>query len=165
MTRHTTGFITLHVMWIWGIKAYPFTSLREEQLWEEESWRIELLAAPFEAMIFDWINAGKFICLYGGDDIYWIRRFTYTAQAVACTAKIQLEMLYARVQIGKSVESDHIMQKIMMLLTFNCSEEGWSVISRGTGDVAFAKGSPDTVACAECGRAMEKCVMYRCCTD
>ncbi|KAL1804509.1 hypothetical protein DCAR_0936160 [Daucus carota subsp. sativus] len=249
----------LHMMWIWGSLAYPFTSLKEEQLWKEESWKIELLADSIEPLIFNWINEGKYICLYGGEDIDWIRKFTTTAQAVARAANIQLEMLYvgksnprdkirknnsvivaenlshvlpdltliwffwirlesmwhSKVQHGKSVENDQIMQEIMMMLSFDGSDQGWAVISRGTGDMAKGKGEmflmsltqfdqwkdqidqrgflpalnnyiqelhtphhcnrlilpgstgsvPDMVACAECGRAMEKFIMYRCCTD
>ena len=40
------------------------------------------------------IEQGKFICLYGGEDIEWIRKFTATAKAIAKDARIQLEMLY-----------------------------------------------------------------------
>ncbi|KAK1406069.1 hypothetical protein QVD17_42266 [Tagetes erecta] len=88
----------LHMMWIWGSVAFPFTSLREEALWREETWRIELLADSIEPMLFNWIADGKYICLYGGEDMEWIRNFTTTAQGVAREAEIQLEMLY----VGKS---------------------------------------------------------------
>ncbi|GJY23455.1 sieve element occlusion B-like protein [Tanacetum coccineum] len=88
----------LHMMWIWGSLAFPFTSLREESLWREETWRIELLADSIEPMIFNWIAEGKYICLYGGEDMEWIRKFTKTAQGVARAANIPLEMLY----VGKS---------------------------------------------------------------
>ncbi|KAI3744752.1 hypothetical protein L1987_57843 [Smallanthus sonchifolius] len=88
----------LHMIWIWGSVAFPFTSMREEALWREETWRIELLADSIEPMIFNWIAEGKYICLYGGEDLEWIRKFTETAQAVARSAGIQLEMLY----VGKS---------------------------------------------------------------
>jgi len=44
------------------------------------------------------IEQGKFICLYGGEDIEWIRKFTATAKAIAKDARILLEMLY----VGKS---------------------------------------------------------------
>ncbi|KAK9050913.1 hypothetical protein SSX86_027538 [Deinandra increscens subsp. villosa] len=88
----------LHMMWIWGSVAFPFTSMREEALWREETWRIELLADTIDPMIYDWIAEEKYICLYGGEDIEWIRKFTKTAQEVARRAGIQLEMLY----VGKS---------------------------------------------------------------
>lgn len=45
----------IHMMWIWGSLAYPFTSAREEALWKEESWRIELLADSIDPMIFTWV--------------------------------------------------------------------------------------------------------------
>ncbi|MCI03554.1 hypothetical protein A2U01_0024594, partial [Trifolium medium] len=34
----------VHMMWIWGSMAYPFSSLREEALWKEETWGLALLA-------------------------------------------------------------------------------------------------------------------------
>ncbi|KAL3511370.1 hypothetical protein ACH5RR_030771 [Cinchona calisaya] len=34
----------LHMMWIWGNLALPFTKAKEEALWREETWRIQLLA-------------------------------------------------------------------------------------------------------------------------
>ncbi|GAV83101.1 hypothetical protein CFOL_v3_26552 [Cephalotus follicularis] len=66
----------IHMMWIWGISAFPFTSSREKALWQEEIWRIELLADTIDPAIFNWIREGKFICLYGVEDIEWIRKFT-----------------------------------------------------------------------------------------
>ncbi|KAK2636630.1 hypothetical protein Ddye_031422 [Dipteronia dyeriana] len=88
----------LHMMWIWGSLAFPFTSAREEALWREESWRLELLADSVDPAIQTWITEGKYICLYGGEDIEWIRKFTLTAQAMAKAAGIPWEMLY----VGKS---------------------------------------------------------------
>lgn len=44
------------------------------------------------------MQEGKYICLYGGEDIDWIQRFTTTMHAVAQAAQIPLEMLY----VGKS---------------------------------------------------------------
>ena len=49
--------------------------------------------------------------MYGGDDIDWIRRFTTTAQVVACAAKIHLEMLY----VGKSNPTKKI-EKIIKII-------------------------------------------------
>ncbi|OAY34434.1 protein SIEVE ELEMENT OCCLUSION B isoform X2 [Manihot esculenta] len=177
----------IHMMWIWGSIAFPFTSHREEALWKEETWRIELLADAIDANIPDWIHAGKYICLYGGEDIDWIRKFTVTADAVARAANIQLEMLYvgksnprekvrknndiikaenlshtlqdltmiwffwvrlesmwhSKVQYNRTVENDSIMQEIVTMLSFDGSDQGWAVISRGSGggdEIAKAKG-------------------------
>ncbi|CAN0871831.1 Protein SIEVE ELEMENT OCCLUSION B [Linum grandiflorum] len=249
----------LHMMWIWGSMAFPFTSMREEALWKDESWRLELLADAIDPMILSWIAQGKFICLYGGEDMEWIRKFTVTAQAVAQAAGISLELLYvgksspkekvrknnvmiqsenlshvlpdltliwffwvrlesmwhSKVQHNRTVENDVIMQEIVTMLSFDGSEQGWAVVSRASAEMAKGKGEtilksfmefeewrgiaeekgfvpalndyllglhsplhcnrlilpgstgsiPDRVVCAECGRAMEKFIMYRCCTD
>ncbi|KAK9276447.1 hypothetical protein L1049_005980 [Liquidambar formosana] len=124
-------------------------------------------------------------------------------------------MWHSKVQHGRSVENDPIMQEIMTMLSFDGSEQGWAVITKGSGDMAKAKGEtmlkcltefdlwkelvsqkgfvpalndhlhelhtphhcnrlilpgttgsiPERVVCAECGRPMEKFIMYRCCTD
>jgi hypothetical protein len=129
---------------------------------------------------------------------------------------VRLEsMWYSKVQHGKSVENDTIMQEIMTMLSFDGSDQGWAVISKGSAEMARAKGDtmltalneyemwkenvagqgfvpalnqhlidhrtphhcnrlilpgtagsiPEKVVCAECGRPMEKFLMYRCCTD
>nr|XP_043623609.1 protein SIEVE ELEMENT OCCLUSION B-like [Erigeron canadensis] len=87
-----------NMMWIWGFQAFPFTSQREESLWQEETWRMELLTDSIEPMIFNWISKERYICLYGGEDIKWIRKFTHTIKDVAHAARIPLELLY----VGKS---------------------------------------------------------------
>lgn len=45
----------VHMLWIWGSLAYPFTSAREESLWKEETWRLELLVDSVEPLIFQWV--------------------------------------------------------------------------------------------------------------
>nr|XP_017224423.1 PREDICTED: protein SIEVE ELEMENT OCCLUSION B-like isoform X3 [Daucus carota subsp. sativus] len=107
----------LHMMWIWGNLAYPFTSLKEEQLWNEESWNIEFLVNRIDTNIFKWINEGKYICLYGGVDIDWIRKFTVTANTVAWAAGIQLKMIY----VGKSNSRDKIQKITTTIVAKNLS--------------------------------------------
>ncbi|KAE8023575.1 hypothetical protein FH972_009253 [Carpinus fangiana] len=177
----------IHMMWIWGSLAFPFSSTREESLWKEESWRLELLADAIDPLLYTWVSEGKYICLYGGDDMEWVRKFTLALRGVAQAAKIQLEMLYVgksnpRVKVrknnttivveklshvlqdttliwffwarlesmwyskekhGKSVENDTIMQEIMAMLSFDRSDQGWAVISKGSAELVRAKG--DTI--------------------
>jgi hypothetical protein len=45
----------IHMMWIWGSLAFPFTSAKEEALWKEESWRIELLADAIDPLLYNWV--------------------------------------------------------------------------------------------------------------
>ncbi|XP_011013170.1 PREDICTED: uncharacterized protein LOC105117262 [Populus euphratica] len=98
----------LHMMWIWGSNAFPFTSLREESLWKDETWRLELLVDGIDPVILNWIKEGKYIFLYGGDDDEWVRKFTNTARTVALAARIPLEMVY----VGKSSKREKIRQVI-----------------------------------------------------
>ncbi|KAA8548170.1 hypothetical protein F0562_004569 [Nyssa sinensis] len=97
----------IHMMWIWGSNAFPFTSLREENLWKDETWKLELLVNGIDQTILNWIRDGKYIFLYGGDNIDWIRKFTTTARAVALAVDIPLEMVY----VGKSSKKEQV-QKV-----------------------------------------------------
>ncbi|KAL7181345.1 hypothetical protein ACSBR1_040266 [Camellia fascicularis] len=57
-----------HMMWIWGSNAFPFTTLREEALWEKETWSFEfLLINQFDLTIFQWNVDGRYILMYGTD--------------------------------------------------------------------------------------------------
>ncbi|KAF8390542.1 hypothetical protein HHK36_025069 [Tetracentron sinense] len=88
----------IHMIWIWGSVAYPFSSARELALWKEETnWTLDLLVDGIDQNILNWIRGGKYICFYRGEDINWIRKFTTSARMVAHYAGIQFEMVY----IGK----------------------------------------------------------------
>ncbi|KMS97264.1 hypothetical protein BVRB_7g177090 isoform C [Beta vulgaris subsp. vulgaris] len=177
----------LHMYLIWGNMAFPFTTMKEESLWREESWRLELFVDSIEPRILDWIPQGKYICVYGGEDIDWIRAFTDNAKQVAATAGIDLElmyvgktnakermrkitgniseenlshflpdltsmwyfwtrlecMLYSKMQHGRSVERDIIMQEVMTVLSFDGSDQGWATMWFGSHEMARGKG--DTI--------------------
>lgn len=45
-----------HMLWIWGSLAFPFTKAREEALWREQTWNIELLADSIDQNIFTWVS-------------------------------------------------------------------------------------------------------------
>ncbi|KAJ0113608.1 hypothetical protein Patl1_02885 [Pistacia atlantica] len=249
----------LHMMWIWGTLAFPFTTAREEALWKEETWRLELLVDGIDPTVVNWIVEGRHICLYGGEDIEWIRKFTTAANAVADAANISLGMVYvgksnpkervrrisativaeklsyvmsglteiwyfwvriesmwhSKNQLRRTVENDHIMSEIMTMLSYDGSEGGWAVFGKGSSEMIRAKGStfltclqehnawknevprkgflpamndylkqlysphhcsrlvlpgtagmiPEKVVCSECGRIMERYIMYQCCDE
>ncbi|KAM0987590.1 hypothetical protein EV2_012085 [Malus domestica] len=262
----------VHMMCVFGSAAFPFTSNREKLLWDEETWRMELLADSLDQNLITWITEGKYICLYGGEDIDWIRNFTKSAKKMAQEAGIQLELLYVGrskpkekvvrnimnvIQAEKlshtlewnliwffwlrlesmwqskgqqiqseafrsgqfrtdNIKNDAVMQGIISMLSFGSSDRGWAVIGAGSSDMSKANGEhmhrslrefnlwnrrvseigfvpalneylagvykeaphhctslilpatglmPETVACAECGRLMERFTMFRCCTD
>ncbi|KAI7996512.1 Protein SIEVE ELEMENT OCCLUSION B [Camellia lanceoleosa] len=174
----------IHMCWIWGNMAFPCTTLTEEALWEGSTWTIELLADSIDQSILNWIKDGKYICLYGGENLDWIRRFTNRARVVAEAAGILLEMMYvgknnprkkvwkisnvilaeklshilpdptliwffwvrlesmwhSKMQHGKTIENDPIMNEITTILSFDGSDKGWAVISQGKSEMAKAKG-------------------------
>ncbi|TMW88303.1 hypothetical protein EJD97_018736 [Solanum chilense] len=173
-----------HILWIWGSLAFPFTKARETALWKEQSWNVELLADSIDQNVFTWISEGKCICLYGGEDIEWIRSFTSSTRAVANEAGVPLEMLYvgkknpkervrknssiiqmenlshvvqdqtliwffwerlesmwhSRTQQDISDESDPILQEIVTILSYDGSDLGWAVFSRGLAEMTRGKG-------------------------
>ncbi|XP_058180197.1 protein SIEVE ELEMENT OCCLUSION A-like [Rhododendron vialii] len=94
----------LHMFMVWGNIAYPFTVDKEESLWKEETWNLELLVGGSYPDISDWISQGKHICLYGGAGLEWVRNFTAAAKDLAKTAGITLEMVY----VGKSKANERV---------------------------------------------------------
>ncbi|KAG4180360.1 hypothetical protein ERO13_A10G160900v2 [Gossypium hirsutum] len=94
----------IHMMWIWGSAAFPFTSYEEEKLWSKETWQLNQLIDGIDPLILDWIKDGKYIFLYGGDDIEWISKFVASARTVASAFGIPLEMVY----VGKSNKREQV---------------------------------------------------------
>lgn len=55
----------LHMMWIWGNSAYPFSDLEEESLWKKESWKLKLLVDDIDTTILQWVSPfSLFFCIY-----------------------------------------------------------------------------------------------------
>ena len=46
----------LHMVWIWQNLAYPFTHMKEEALWKEETWSLELLVDGIDPLILEWVT-------------------------------------------------------------------------------------------------------------
>ncbi|XP_068306797.1 protein SIEVE ELEMENT OCCLUSION B-like [Pyrus communis] len=250
----------IHMLWIWGNVAFPFTDEKEQQLWNAESWRLELVADGIDPNILEGIEKGRFVCLYGSDDLDWIRKFTDRAKNVAKLAGISLDLVYvgrstatkerirkvnktietenlsrywpeytstwffwnrmdsmrcSKAKHHKTLDNDNILREVMTLLSYDGSDQGWVMVWRGSNERARANGHltlltlddfdawkapaadkgfvptlqdelerrhtpqhctrlvipgfgpdiPDRIACAECGREMEKFFMFRCCLD
>ncbi|KAK7350668.1 hypothetical protein VNO77_09528 [Canavalia gladiata] len=104
----------LHMIWIWGNLAFPFTSEKEESLWKQELWSLELLVDGIDPTVLEWMTTeGKYICLYGGEDLEWIEKFTTTALGVAKAGKFELEMVY----VGKSNAKERMQRMIQTFAT------------------------------------------------
>ncbi|KAG5405285.1 hypothetical protein IGI04_011404 [Brassica rapa subsp. trilocularis] len=82
------------MVWIWQTFAYPFTTAREHDLWSEQEWNLEFLIDGTDPHSLNQLVDGKYICVYGGEDMQWIRNFTSLWRSVAKAANIQIEMVY-----------------------------------------------------------------------
>ncbi|KAF9671640.1 hypothetical protein SADUNF_Sadunf12G0068600 [Salix dunnii] len=91
----------LDMLLIGGNKAVlSIFSERKESLWESQKiWTLELLLGGIDnnfSHVLDWTKQGTMVCLYGGDDIEWIRKFTKaTKDAVKnISSATRLELVY-----------------------------------------------------------------------
>ena len=55
---------------------------------------------------------GRVVCLYRGEDINWIQKFTTTEKAVAEVARINLELVY----VGKNKDGQYYLEDQMKWL-------------------------------------------------
>ncbi|KAI9108812.1 hypothetical protein K1719_020117 [Acacia pycnantha] len=102
----------IHMIWIWGNLAFPFTHEKEEILWKSEIWSLELLVDGIDPSVLEWKAEGKFLCLYGGEDLEWIQTFTTAVLTVAKAQNLPLEMVY----VGKSNAKERMQR---MITTFS----------------------------------------------
>lgn len=123
-----TSLNALHMLWIWGNLAFPFTSEREEALWKAEAWRLELVIDGIDPAVLDWMAEGRYICLYGGENIDWIRKFTTATKSVVKAAGISMEIVYA----GKSNARERVRK-----ITQTISEENLSHYWPNTTSIWF----------------------------
>lgn len=47
----------IHMVWIWGNMAYPFTHKREMDLWNHEEWRVKLVVDGIDRDILNWASS------------------------------------------------------------------------------------------------------------
>ncbi|XP_050214001.2 protein SIEVE ELEMENT OCCLUSION B-like [Mercurialis annua] len=111
----------LHLLWIWGSNAFPFTRFNQESLWKAETWRLELLVDGVDASILRWIYENKYIFLYGGEDVEWVKTFIGTARDVGNAANIQLELVF----VGNSSKREKIQQAIDLINNEKLNTSYW----------------------------------------
>ncbi|GMQ06567.1 hypothetical protein CsSME_00051104 [Camellia sinensis var. sinensis] len=104
----TQGMVTnlnaIDMALIWGAMAFPFSTSRENELWEEETWNLQLLLDGIDPLV----EEGQNICIYGSNNIDWIREFNAKMRNMT-SAGLQLKMIY----VGKKNSSDDHMKNIL----------------------------------------------------
>lgn len=83
----------MDMVFIWGATAYPFSTSKEKELWDEENWTLKLLLDEIDPLLTTWVEEGRNICIYGSDNLDWIREFNATCKVIR-NAGVQLEMVY-----------------------------------------------------------------------
>ncbi|KAH0672305.1 hypothetical protein KY290_024539 [Solanum tuberosum] len=93
----TDGVVTnlnaIDMVWLWGAKAFPFSTLREKELWEQENRILELLIDGIDPLLTNLVEEGKHFCIYGSDNVSWIKELNNTLKKIK-SAGIQLEAIY-----------------------------------------------------------------------
>ncbi|XP_030542063.1 protein SIEVE ELEMENT OCCLUSION C isoform X2 [Rhodamnia argentea] len=98
-----TNLNAIDMLRIWGVKAYPFSSSREEELWEAENWGLHLMLDGIDQLLTYWIEQGKNVCIYGSDDLGWIKEFHSKMEIIS--EGVQLELVY----VGKRIHHAQMM--------------------------------------------------------
>ncbi|KAK7854706.1 protein sieve element occlusion b [Quercus suber] len=147
----------IHMIRVWGMRAFPFSSSVEEALSNGRDWMGSI------------IKEEKYIFFYGGKDKEWIQQFTKSANAlvndpVIKNARASIELLC----VGKSnkgeddhsilghfwnridsfffsktqrkSEPDPVTHEIQKLLSYK-NESGWAVLSKGSRVVVSGHGT------------------------
>ncbi|GLT81379.1 hypothetical protein SLA2020_527680 [Shorea laevis] len=78
----------IHMIRVWGIKAFPFTTAKEETLSNDREW-IGSIATNVHPNIENFIKDQKYIFFYGGKDNEWIQQFTKRATVLANDATLK----------------------------------------------------------------------------
>ncbi|KAJ4848711.1 hypothetical protein Tsubulata_042470 [Turnera subulata] len=79
---------------LWGgARTYPFSYLKEEELWVAENWTLQLLLDEIDPLLSRWVEEGRNICLYGSDSLEWVREFNAKLKPIRSSG-VQLEVLY-----------------------------------------------------------------------
>ncbi|KAF8390538.1 hypothetical protein HHK36_025065 [Tetracentron sinense] len=98
-----TNSNAIDMVLIWGAMAYPFSTVREVELWEEAKWTLQLMIDEIDPLISMWVEDGRTLCLYESDNIEWIREFTSKVKKIT-SAGVRLELVY----VGKSNPSENL---------------------------------------------------------
>ncbi|GLU03177.1 hypothetical protein SLE2022_203920 [Rubroshorea leprosula] len=98
-----TNLNAIDMVLIWGPKAYPFSISRQKELWEEEKWTMQLLIDEIDPFLAQWVEEGSNVCVYGSNNIDWIREFTDKLKEIKSSG-VQLKMVY----VGKNDPDEHV---------------------------------------------------------
>ncbi|XP_062171798.1 protein SIEVE ELEMENT OCCLUSION B-like [Alnus glutinosa] len=142
----------LHMIWVWGMRALPFTKAAEERLVKEPNWIGDIMVGIYPNLQESMNDKDKHIFFYGGKDKDWIQQFEKKAAALENDPVIKKAMVSIQLfcigkddheslgrfwnkieslffsKIDKDIKQDTEMQEIQKLLSFK-NERGWVIVS------------------------------------
>ncbi|KAG6716115.1 hypothetical protein I3842_04G031000 [Carya illinoinensis] len=127
----------IHMMWIWGSNAFPFTSAREEALWRDETWRLKLLIDDIDPTILNWVSMARAVALAADVslELAYVGKDSKRERVRRVLATIAVEKL------GKADDhGDPMMQEIKKLLSYH-RDGGWVVLCKGSSVVVNGHGN------------------------
>ncbi|CAA7058304.1 unnamed protein product [Microthlaspi erraticum] len=80
---------------IWGVRAYPFSVSREDELWEEEDgWSLKLLLDGIHPAFDTWVKEGREICIIASEDSDWVEEIKSLARKLQNQGFFEFELIY-----------------------------------------------------------------------
>ncbi|XP_017976107.1 PREDICTED: protein SIEVE ELEMENT OCCLUSION A-like isoform X1 [Theobroma cacao] len=131
----------LPMLWTWGNSAFPFTDEKEHQLWnkigEKTGWKLELLLdEQIDLDIPPRMRSVTFVCLFGGENISWIQKFTEKVKNA--TVGVSFKLVYVGKSKGKGLPS-HLLSSDIHVID---SEFQWQFSTR-LESILYAKIQQD----------------------
>ncbi|KAK6924644.1 Sieve element occlusion, C-terminal [Dillenia turbinata] len=100
----------LHKVQVSG--SFEFFFKKDKEIWsDQKTWNLEWLVTGIFDEITEWAKEKKYICLYGGEDIKWIKEFVVQAKRIAASAGVAIELVY----MGTSNAAEHVDEIIKLL--------------------------------------------------
>ncbi|KAM7464691.1 hypothetical protein LguiA_032812 [Lonicera macranthoides] len=106
----------IDMIFIWGAKAFPFSTTREKELWENETHALQLMIEGIDPLLMHRIAEDTNICICASDDLDWIREFNSRMKKIITTG-LQLEVIY----VGKRNPNKHIRNILAIIQEDNLS--------------------------------------------
>ncbi|KAI9123222.1 hypothetical protein K1719_006111 [Acacia pycnantha] len=153
-----------HLIHSWGIKAFPFTKTKEDEIHSSRQW-IAPIVSQIHPKIGAWFEEEKYIFFYGGHDKDWVQQFNKYATSLANDAflkekKILIELFHAEnenknifsrfwsgveslfvTKARKSAEEeDDVTKEIQKMLSYK-NESGWALLSKGSEVILTGHGT------------------------
>ncbi|VVA90981.1 unnamed protein product [Arabis nemorensis] len=98
---------------IWGIRAYPFSVSREDELWEEDGWSMQLLLEGIHPAFETWVKEGREICIFGSENSNWVDEFKSLARRIQ-NQGFQFELIYLN---KRTITSESAMEESSILFS------------------------------------------------